>query len=114
MDKREQLLEKVEQNYKTFLEELEDYDVDNIVTNSVYIYLMTETHYCIKEGYILNKEEDIDYFLKLEKPLDAICDWYDPNNCDFCEDIDRVVCEIREQELYLEDGVEEDAGMTMQ
>ena len=64
MDKREQLLEKVEQNYKTFLEELEDYDVDNIVTNSVYIYLMTETHHCIKEGYILNKEEDIDYFLK--------------------------------------------------
>ena len=28
MDKREQLLEKVEQNYKTFLEELEDYDED--------------------------------------------------------------------------------------
>lgn len=114
MDKREQLLEKVEQNYKTFLEELVDYDVDNIVTNSVYIYLMTETHYCIKEGYILNKEEDIDYFLKLEKPLDAICDWYEPNGTEFCESISTVIEEIRDKELYLEDGIEEDAGMTMQ
>lgn len=114
MDKRGQLIEKVEQNYKTFLEELEDYDVQNIVDNSKYIYLVEEVRYNIRQGYVLTKEEDIDYFLKLDKPLDAICDWYEPNNCDFCEDIDRVVCEIREQELYLEDGIEEDAGMTMQ
>ena len=113
MDKREQLLEKVEQNYKTFLEELEDYDVDNIISSSSYIYSMTEAYHSIKEGYILQKEEDIDYFLNIDKPLDAICDWYEPNGTDMCEDRERTIHEIREQGLYIEEQQEE-AGMTMQ
>ena len=113
MDKREQLLEKVEQNYKTFLEELEDYDADNIISSSSYIYSMTEAYHSIKEGYILQKEEDIDYFLNIDKPLDAICDWYEPNGTDMCEDLERTIHEIREQGLYIEEQ-QEDAGMTMQ
>lgn len=114
MDKREQLLEKIEKEYETFLEELEDYDVDNIVDSAQYIYLMTEVRYNIREGYVLEDEEDIDYFLKLDKPLNAICDWYEPNNTDLCEDLDRVITEIRENEMYLDEDIQENEGMTMQ
>lgn len=113
MDKREQLLEKVDKEFKTFLDDLEQYDVENIIDNAEYIAKMKTVHDYIKKDYII-KEDQIDYFLKLDKPLDAICDWYEPNEVEIINDLEHVIWEIEDKGLYMYDEQEDFEGMTMQ
>lgn len=110
MDKREMLIEKIDEEYNEFLDDLSSYDADNIITSAEYISAMKRVHQYIHEEYII-KDDQIDYFLKLEKPLDAICDWYSANEIDIIEDLNHAIWEIVDQGLYMDD--EQTGGMEM-
>ena len=101
-DKRAMLLKKIDEEYDEFLDDLNSYDADNIITSAEYILSMKRVHEYIHKDYII-KDDQIDYFLNLDAPLDAICDWYNPNEIDIIDDLDRAIGEIIDQGLYMDD-----------
>lgn len=114
-NKRDMLIEKIDEEYKKFLEDLESYDVDNIITGAEYIATLKTVHEFIHKGYII-KDDQIDYFLGIKKPLDAISDWYNPNEIEIINDLDQAISEIIDQGLYMDEDPEEDisnGGMEM-
>ena len=100
-EKRAMLIEKIDEEYNEFLDDLNSYDADNIITSAEYILAMKRVHEYIHEDYII-KDDQIDYFLKLEKPLDAICDWYRANEIDIIDDLNHAIWEIVDKDLYTE------------
>ena len=101
-DKRAMLLKKIDEEYDEFLDNLNSYDADNIITSAEYILSMKRVHEYIHKDYII-KDDQIDYFLNLDAPLDAICDWYNPNEIDIIDDLDHAIWEIIDQGLYMDD-----------
>lgn len=101
-DKRAMLLKKIDEEYDEFLDDLNSYDADNIITSAEYILSMKRVHEYIHKDYII-KDDQIDYFLNLDAPLDAICDWYNPNEVDIIDDLDRAIWEIVDKGLYMDD-----------
>lgn len=101
-DKRAMLLKKIDEEYDEFLDDLNSYDADNIITSAEYILSMKRVHEYIHKDYII-KDDQIDYFLNLDAPLDAICDWYNSNEIDIIDDLDRAIGEIIDQGLYMDD-----------
>ena len=101
-DKRAMLLKKIDEEYDDFLDDLNSYDADNIITSAEYILSMKRVHEYIHKDYII-KDDQIDYFLNMDAPLDAICDWYNPNEIDIIDDLDRAIGEIIDQGLYMDD-----------
>ena len=101
-DKRVLLLKKIDEEYDEFLDNLNSYDADNIITSAEYILSMKRVHEYIHKDYII-KDDQIDYFLNMDAPLDAICDWYNPNEIDIIDDLDRAIGEIIDQGLYMDD-----------
>ena len=106
-EKRAMLIEKIDKEYETFLEDLEEYDVDNIITSAEYISAMKNVHEYIRKDYII-KDDQIDYFLKLDRPLDAICDWYNPDEVEIIDDLGHAIWEIVDKGLYIDDEQEDD------
>lgn len=100
-EKRAMLIEKIDEEYNEFLDDLNSYDADNIITSAEYILAMKRVHEYIHEDYII-KDDQIDYFLKLEKPLEAICDWYSANEIDIIDDLNHAIWEIVDKDLYTE------------
>ena len=101
-DKRAMLLKKIDEEYDEFLDDLNSYDADNIITSAEYILSMKRVHEYIHKDYII-KDDQIDYFLNLDAPLDAICDWYNPNEVDIIDDLDHAIWEIVDKGLYMDD-----------
>ena len=101
-DKRAMLLKKIDEEYEEFLDDLDSYDADNIITSAEYILSMKRVHEYIHKDYII-KDDQIDYFLKLDAPLDAICDWYNPNEVEIIDDLDHAIWEIVDKGLYMYD-----------
>ena len=102
LDKRAMLLKKIDEEYDEFLDDLNSYDADNIITSAEYILSMKRVHEYIHKDYII-KDDQIDYFLNLNAPLDAICDWYNPNEIDIIDDLDHAIGEIVDKGLYMDD-----------
>ena len=109
-EKRARLFQKIDKEYSEFLDDVRNYDPDSIITSAEYISAMKRVYEYIHKEYII-KGDQIDYFLKLKKPLDAISDWYSVNDVDAIDDLNQAIWQIVDQRLYMDD--EQSDGIEM-
>lgn len=101
MDKRAFLVERIENELTEYLNELENYDFGALTGCFEYAARMQKVCELISQGYLI-KEDDVEYFSSIEKPLEAICDTYEPNEVDLIDSLEHVIWEIRDKDLCSE------------
>ena len=79
MDKRAMLVQKIENEFDNYIENLKQSSFDVILENTELTANMRFAKEYISKGYVL-KDENVDYFLNMEKPLEVICNEYSPND----------------------------------
>ncbi len=99
MDKREMLVEKIENEFDNYIENLKQSSFDVILENTELTANMRFAKEYISKGYVL-KDENVDYFLNMEKPLEVICNEYSPNDVEALDDLQAVINRIQNERLY--------------
>lgn len=100
MTKREQLLKQIEEEYGDFLNQVEKYDVEEIMYNSAMIAKM-KAMYDYLTLHDPMTDEMVEHFVKLTKPLETICRRYNPLEEETHEEFMTVISDIAERKEVL-------------
>lgn len=92
MDKREILIEKIKNEYETFIDNLREKRFDEIIENAEQIANMKLIKDYISRGLIVN-EENIDFLLAKANPLEIICDNYEQSSDDIITGLEEAISE---------------------
>lgn len=76
MNREEVFYDKLKSEYEGFLEELEEYDVEDFMENAEYIAAIKEIYEYLERDKPVKTDEQLDYFLKLRNPLNFMCEQY--------------------------------------
>ena len=99
MDKRAMLVQKIENEFDNYIENLKQSSFDVILENTELTANMRFAKEYISKGYVL-KDENVDYFLNMEKPLEVICNEYSPNDMEALDDLQAVINRIQSEKLF--------------
>jgi len=99
MDKRAMLVQKIENEFDNYIENLKQSSFDVILENTELTANMRFAKEYISKGYVL-KDENVDYFLNMEKPLEVICNEYSPNDMEALDDLQTVINRIQSEKLF--------------
>lgn len=99
MDKRAMLVQKIENEFDNYIENLKQNSFDVILENTELTANMRFAKEYISNGYVL-KDENVDYFLNMEKPLEVICNEYSPNDMEALDDLQAVINRIQSEKLF--------------
>lgn len=101
MNKREMLIQKIENEYKTFIDNLKKKSFEEIVENAEQIANMKLVKNYISRGLIVN-EENIDFLLVKNNPLEIICDNYEQSSDDIITGLEEAISEAEYYESDFE------------
>lgn len=99
MDKRAMLVQKIENEFDNYIENLKQSSFDVILENTELTANMRFAKEYISKGYVL-KDENVDYFLNMDKTLEVICSEYSPNDMEALDDLQDAINRIQSENLY--------------
>ena len=103
MTEREQLINHIEEEYDDFLDELDKYDVGEVILNSAMIAKM-KVIYEYLTLFDPMTDEMVEHFVKLNNPLETICRRYNPIEEETHEEFMTVISDIAKRKLCLVNG----------
>lgn len=100
MNIREKFLERIEEEHEDFLEMIDGYDTEEIVSNSGYIAKFQAIYEYLSENEALLTERQISHFLKLTNPIELIANSYNPPEEELHEEFMATCEKIVDGRLY--------------
>lgn len=110
-DQRIILQERLDQNYKEYMEQLQGKPASELIELAPEITAAMHIHRDLASSC---SEDDLDFLLQLDNPLELMAGhWQDELDSDYSEEMRHMVWEVRDRRLYEEEDLHSSPQMEM-
>lgn len=100
MTKKDLFYKKITEEYDFYMEEVREMDGEDIADNAEYIADFINIYEYLMRDKPISEKSYLDHYIKMNKPLQAICEKYQETKAPIYDFVNPIIWEIGEKEMY--------------